>query len=57
MAARQRRSYSEAEKEQFAQQRRDKVEEFLTWIEQQVASDLFATTQMIELRSVQERPR
>lgn len=37
--------------------KRDKVEEFLTWIEQQVASDLFATIQMIELRSVQERPR
>ncbi len=37
--------------------RRDKVEEFLTWIEQQVASDLFATIQTLELRSVQERPR
>ena len=36
--------------------RRDKVEEFLTRIEQQVASDLFATTQMIELRSVERRP-
>lgn len=37
--------------------RRDKVEEFLTWIEQQVASDLFATIQTIELRSIPERPR
>ncbi len=36
--------------------RRDKVEEFLTWIEQQVASDLFATIQTIELRSIERRP-
>ncbi len=37
--------------------RRDKVEEFLTWIEQQIASSLLATTQTIELRSIPERPR
>ena len=36
--------------------RRDKVEEFLTWIEQQVSSDLFATIQTIELRSIERRP-
>lgn len=35
----------------------DKVEEFLAFIEQQVASNLLATLQTIELRYVQERPR
>jgi PII-like signaling protein len=36
---------------------RDKVEEFLAFIEQQTASSLFATTQTIELCSIQGRPR
>ncbi len=34
---------------------RDKVEAFLTWIEQQVHSDLLATVEVIELRSIQGR--
>lgn len=34
---------------------RDKIEEFLTFIEQQVSSDLLATMQMIEIRSIQRR--
>lgn len=36
---------------------RDKVEGFLAFIEQQIASGLFATMQTIELRSIQGRPR
>ncbi|MBX3325969.1 MAG: DUF190 domain-containing protein [Nitrospira sp.] len=36
---------------------RDKVEQFLTFIEQQTTSNLFATMQTIEIRSIQERPR
>ena len=36
---------------------RDKIEEFLTFIEQQTASSLLATMQTIELRSIPERPR
>ena len=35
----------------------DKIEEFLTWVEQQIASSLLATTQTIELRSIPDRPR
>ncbi|MBX3351119.1 MAG: DUF190 domain-containing protein [Nitrospira sp.] len=33
-----------------------KVEEFLTFIEQQIVSSLFATVQTVELRSVERRP-
>jgi uncharacterized protein len=34
---------------------RDKIDEFLTFIEQQVSSDLLTTMQMIEIRSIQGR--
>ncbi len=34
---------------------RDKVNEFLTFIEQQISSNLSATMQMIEIRSIQGR--
>ncbi len=36
---------------------REKIEEFLAYIEQQKTSSLFATTQIIELRSIPEHPR
>ena len=36
---------------------RNAIDEFLTFIEQQVLSSLLATIQMIELRSIQEHPR
>lgn len=36
---------------------RDKIEEFLAFLEQQNTSSVFATTQTIELRSIPERPR
>jgi uncharacterized protein len=36
---------------------REKIEEFLAYIEQQKTSSLFATTQTIELRSIPEHPR
>ncbi len=36
---------------------RDKVDGFLAFIEQQVSSNLLATIQMIELRSIQGRPK
>lgn len=35
----------------------NKVEEFLTWVEQQIASSLLATMQTIELRSIPDKPR
>lgn len=35
----------------------DRIEEFLTWVEQQTASSLLATTQTIELRSIPDKPR
>ena len=35
----------------------DKIEEFLAWVEQQIASSLLATTQTIELRSIPDKPR
>ena len=35
----------------------DKVDEFLAFIAQQVSSDLLATTQTIELRSIQGRTK
>jgi len=37
--------------------KRDKIEEFLAFLEQQNTSCLFATLQTIELRSIPERPR
>jgi uncharacterized protein len=36
---------------------RDKVDEFLTFIEQQVRSGLLATMQMIEIRSIQDHTK
>lgn len=36
---------------------RDKIEEFLAFLEQLNTSSLLATTQTIELRSIPERPR
>jgi uncharacterized protein len=36
---------------------RNKIDEFLTYIEQQVSSSLFATVHMIELRSIQGGPK
>lgn len=35
----------------------NKVEEFLTWVEQQIASSLLATMQTIELRSIPDKPK
>ncbi len=35
---------------------REKIEEFLAYIEQQKTSSLFATVQTVEIRSVERRP-